>query len=136
MPLKQLFSKAELPPPKLFLIDGFGAILSAFLLGVVLVKYESVFGIPSSTLYFLATIPIFFAIYDFYCYRKGYFKSGLFLKGIAVLNIAYCFISIGFAIYHSRIITSLGRAYIAIEIVVVLILATIEYSAGQRVTKD
>ena len=51
-------------PKKLFLIDGLGAILSAFLLGYVLVKLERVFGIPSKTLYFLATLPMFFVIYD------------------------------------------------------------------------
>ncbi len=70
MPLKHLILKAKLNPKKLFLIDGFGTILSAFLLGVILVKFEIIFGIPISVLYILAIIPIFFAAYDFYCYRK------------------------------------------------------------------
>lgn len=57
-------------PKKLFLIDGLGAILSVFLLGFVLVKLERVVGIPSKTLYFLATMPVFFAIYDLYSIKK------------------------------------------------------------------
>ena len=60
MPLEQLITIAELNPKKLFLIDGFGAIISAFLLGVVLVKFEEKIGVPVSVLYLLATIPLFF----------------------------------------------------------------------------
>lgn len=76
--LKQLIGKIELEPKQLFLIDGLGAILSAILLGLVLVRFERIFGIPSSTLYFLAIIPIFFAIYDFLSYRKDNIKIGRF----------------------------------------------------------
>ena len=55
-------------PKKLFLLDGLGAILSAILLGVVLVNQQALFGIPKPTLYFLASLPCLFAVYDFYCY--------------------------------------------------------------------
>ncbi len=44
-------------PKKLFLLDGLGAILSAILLGVVLVNQQVLFGIPKPTLYFLAPAP-------------------------------------------------------------------------------
>ena len=135
MPLEHLITKAQLNPKKLFLIDGFGAILSAFLLGVVLVKYEIIFGIPSSSLYFLATIPIFFAAYDFFCYRKTHQKVGFFLKGIAVLNLIYCCISLGLLFYHLETITSLGWIYILIEIVIVLILAIVEFGVGRKIIK-
>ena len=113
MKFEDLITKAELNPKKLFLIDGFGAILSAFLLGVVLVKFEEIFGIPTSVLYFLATIPIFFVIYDVFCYQK-HLKIGLLLKGIAVLNILYCCISIGLISCHFSSITILGWTYIIV----------------------
>lgn len=122
-------------PKKLFLIDGFGAILSAFLLGVVLVKFEEIFGIPSSILYPLATIPIFYAAYDFYCYRKRHQKTGLLLKGIAFLNLIYCCISLGMVFYHFGTITNLGRIYILIEIIIVLFLAIIEFRTGRKIIK-
>ena len=136
MPLEYLITKAELNPKKLFLIDGFGAILSAFLLGIVLVKFEIIFGIPSSVLYPLATIPIFFAIYDFYCYRKGHQKVGLLLKGIAVLNLIYCFISLGLVSYQFETSTDLGWIYILIEITIVLTLAIIEFRVGRKIIKE
>ena len=132
MKFEDLITKAELNPKKLFLIDGFGALLSAFLLGVVLVKFEEIFGIPTSVLYFLATIPIFFVIYDVFCYQK-HLKIGLLLKGIAVLNILYCCISIGLISYHFSSITILGWTYIIVEIILVSFLAMIEFRVGKRI---
>ena len=136
MPLEYLITKAELNPKKLFLIDGFGAILSAFLLGIVLVKFEIIFGFPTSILYPLATIPIFFAFYDFYCYRKEHQKIGLLLKGIAVLNILYCFISLGLVYFQFGTITNFGWIYILIEITIVLILALIEFRVGKKIIEE
>jgi len=135
MLLKYLITKAELNPKKLFLIDGIGAILSSFLLGVVLVKFEAIFGIPSSALYFLATIPIFFAIYDFYCLQKRHQKTGIFLKVIAVLNLIYCCISLTLAFYHFGTITDLGWIYVCIEIIIVSLLALIELKTGRNIIK-
>jgi hypothetical protein len=132
MKFEDLITKAELNPKKLFLIDGFGAILSAFLLGVVLVKFEEIFGIPTYVLYFLATIPIFFVIYDVFCYQK-HLKIGLLLKGIAVLNILYCCVSIGLISYHFSSITILGWTYVIVEIILVSFLAMIEFRVGKRI---
>ena len=132
MKFEDLITKAELNPKKLFLIDGFGAILSAFLLGVVLVKFEEIFGIPTSVLYFLATIPIFFVIYDVFCYQK-HLKIGILLKGIAVLNILYCCVSIGLISYHFSSITILGWTYVIVEIILVSFLAMIEFRVGKRI---
>ena len=134
MKFEDLITKAELNPKKLFLIDGFGAILSAFLLGVVLVKFEEIFGIPTSVLYFLATIPIFFVIYDVFCYQK-HLKIGLLLKGIAVLNILYCCISIGLISCHFSSITILGWTYVIVEIILVSFLAMIEFRVGRKIIK-
>lgn len=116
-------------PKRLFLIDGFGALLSAFLLGVLLVRYESVFGIPQSTLYVLAIIPCFFALYDLLVYFLAK-QVGTFLKIIAVANIFYCTISIGTAIYHSRVITLYGWIYLILEVLVVFALANIEWKVS------
>ena len=132
MKFKDLVTKAQLNPKKLFLIDGFGAILSAFLFGVVFVKFEQIFGIPTSVLYFLATIPIFFVIYDIFCYQK-YPNIGLLLKGIAVLNILYCCISIGVIFYHFSTITIFGWVYIMVESILVSFLAMIEFRVGKRI---
>ena len=130
--LNQIIEKLYTNPRKIFLIDGLGAILSAFLLGVVLVELEIYFGIPVSALYVLASLPIFFAIYDFYCYRKANDNFGVFLKGIALMNSLYCCLSIGLVLYHHRALTYLGWIYILIEIIIVATLAFIELRAANR----
>ena len=115
---------------KLFLLDGFGAILSAILLGIVLVKLKAHFGIPVATLYFLAALPCFFAVYDFYCYFSIEKNLGKFLKGIAIVNLLYCCLSIGLALYHYQEILYLGWIYIVVEIIIVIVLSMIELRAA------
>jgi len=132
MLFKNIVTRFESNHKQLFLIDGLGALLSAFLLGVVLVKLERFFGIPANVLYLLAAIPCFFAVYDFYCYHKVNKNSGLYLKGIAIMNILYCCLSIGFAIYHYKSITYLGYIYIINEIIIVLTIAKIELKVASK----
>ena len=136
MPIEQLITKAKLNSKKLFLIDGFGAIISAFLLGVVLVKFQEKIGVPVSVLYLLATIPVFFAAYDFYCYQKKNLKTGILLKGIALLNLAYCCLSLGLVFYHFDTTTNLGCVYFIIEITIVLFLIIIEFRVGNKIIKS
>lgn len=127
----QVITNFHKHPKRLFLIDGIGAIFSAFLLGIVLVKLEGVFGIPVSVLYILATLPIFFAIYDFYSYQKEHHQFSSLLKGIATMNLLYCLLSIGFAFYHHQIITFWGWAYLISEISIVMVLAILELKVAK-----
>lgn len=128
--IDQLISWGNTDPRKLFLIDGLGAILSAFLLGVVLVEFEEYFGIPRPTLYILALLPCLFAGYDFFCYQKKNENVDSFLKGISFLNIGYCLLSIVLASYHYERVTYLGWGYILIEVLIVMTLAMIELKAA------
>jgi len=113
-------------------IDGLGAILSAFLLGIVLVRFEALFGIPKSTLYFLALLPCIFAIYDFYCFYLNDTTIKKSLKRIAIANLTYCGLSIGLAFYHIGTIKNLGWIYILIEVLIVVTLALIELRISRR----
>ena len=117
----KMLEKFTSNPTKLFIIDGLGAILSAFLLGYVLDKFENIFGIPSKTLYTLAAMPVFFAFYDLYCIRNKKDDLGHFMKGIAIMNLTYCCISILFAFYHLGTITIFGWSYLIIEILIIII---------------
>jgi hypothetical protein len=47
------------------LIDSLGALLSALILGLVLTRWESVFGMPKRVLYFLAAIAAVFLYRDY-----------------------------------------------------------------------
>lgn len=134
MNIKNLVEEIELNPKKLFLIDGSGAAVTAFMLGVVLVKFESFFGIPPSTLYLLAAIPILFVIYDLLCFYKGDQKLPALLKGIAIANLLYCCISIGFAFNHSREITMWGWLYIINEIIIIVTLVVYELKVANKLS--
>lgn len=120
-------------PKILFPIDGFGAVLSAIMLGVVFVEYEFLFGIPKSTLYFLASLPCIFAVYDFYCYFIIDNKIGRYLKIIAYFNLIYCCLSIGFSIYHIEKIETLAWVYIMIEVIIVSCLSIIELKVATKI---
>lgn len=120
-------------PEKLFLADGLGAILSAVLLGVVLVKLEPLFGIPRRTLYFLALFPCLFALYDFYFAIRTPRNIVVYLKGIAMMNGFYCLLSLGVSIYHFQELTILGWIYIGLEIAIVMTLASLEFKVAQAV---
>lgn len=130
---EQLMRRFSANPKHLFLLDGLGALVSAFLLGVVLVQFEGVFGIPRSTLYFLAIIPCFFAVFDIVSFRSSSSKHALCLRIIASLNIAYCIVSIGWAAFAGQTITILGWAYLLIEVAIVLMLALFELRVVKKI---
>lgn len=130
---KQFIEWGSKNPEKLFLMDGIGAILSACLLSMVLVKFNHIFGIPLGTLYFLAIFPYVFAIFDLYAFNKSHHKSFLLLlKWIAVMNVSYSCLSLGLAFYHYQELTFLGWLYIIGESMIILLLANTEYCVYKR----
>lgn len=134
--LENIVNKLSSNPKQLFLIDGLGALVSAFFLGVVLVQLESIFGIPKNTLYFLAFLPCLFAMYDFYCYLRVQENFSFFIKTIALINLMYCFISIGLAFYHYQKITYLGWGYVLVEILIVVFIAYAELTTAAKIKTE
>ncbi|MCH2046279.1 MAG: hypothetical protein MK212_19345 [Saprospiraceae bacterium] len=128
-----MLEKLQASPKNIFIIDALGALLSAFLLGVVLVYYQSYFGIPKTTLYILAIFPCFFALYDAFAYWKHKAQNiSQYIKGIALLNFLYCIISLMFAFYHLSLLTILGWLYIIPEMIIILVLASVEWRLAKR----
>lgn len=120
-------------PRSLFVIDGVGALISAFLLGVVLVQFESAIGMPVKALYILAALPVGFALYDAICYWRLKQNFGPFIKGIALINIGYCGLSVAFLSQHHESLTALGWVYFVGELLIVLFLSGVEWQVGKRV---
>lgn len=131
---KSAIIKFSLSPRKLFLIDGIGALISATFWVIILVRFETFFGIPRAALYLLASFPCFFAVYDFYCYSRIKNNIRIFLKIIAYSNFIYCCISIIVAIYHYQIISVWAWMYISLEIVIVLSLIIVELGTVKKLT--
>lgn len=116
----------KINPPKLFLIDSLGGLLSAFMLGFVLVKFESSVGMSRSILYFLSGIALVFSVYSFVCFLLKIKKWQIYLKIIAIANLLYCCLTLILLVYWYEKLTILGLIYFVIEIIIVVVLAIIE----------
>lgn len=127
LPLQTLITN----PKKLFLIDGIGAFLSAFFLGVVLVNLQKYIGLPKNILYVLAIIPVFFAVYSFSCYFFLKKNQNPFLKGIAIANLLYCCTTISLLIYFYQSLTILGLVYFILELLIVVAIIRLELKAAR-----
>lgn len=118
-------------PSRLYLLDGAGALLSAFMLGVVLVALQQIVGIPIWSLLLLAAIPCCFVVYDTYYYLKKSDK-GRPLRIISLLNLAYCCLSIALAVKHIETLTRWGWLYIIIECIIILLVARLEWLVARE----
>lgn len=127
-----LFQQLSANPRRIFLIDGAGAVLTAFLLCVVLASFESFFGMPARVLYMLGAVAVVFAVYSFscYCWLKRSHRS--FLAAIIFANLLYAVLSLGLVIYYFPQLSSWGLLYFAGEIIVILVLVSIEYRCLKR----
>jgi len=117
-------------PRRLFAIDGAGALLSAVLLGLVLPALQHLIGMPLRALYLLAAFPVFFALYDAWCYwrlQKGYAP---YLRQIGLANLLYCILSVGLLAYHLPLLQPVGIVYFTGELLIVLFLAILELRAA------
>ena len=124
--IQKLTNQLAAHPKRLFLIDGLGAFLTAFMLGVVLANFESSFGMPLKTLYFLTFLAGIFCFYSFCCYFFVSDNWRPFLKVIAVANTLYCCITLGLVFYYYQNLTLLGVVYFFGEIGVVMGLVVVE----------
>ncbi|MFN0201656.1 MAG: hypothetical protein ACKVTZ_09055 [Bacteroidia bacterium] len=124
-----------LAPKRLFLLDGLGALLSSFLLGVVLVMFQPKIGMPESALSFLALLAVCFCIYSLCCYFFVGTNWRTFLTIIAIANIIYTCLSIGFMCFFAQTLTLLGWVYFIGEVTVLAVIIKLELDAirvGQK----
>lgn len=130
--MNQWINHYKMRPHSLFLLDGFGALFSSFLLGVVLMNLVPIFGIPQNILCLLAIIPLFFAALDFWVYFSRPITMRKYLRTIAWLNIFYCCLSLALAVGHCEVISIYGWCYIISEIVLVTLLAVFEIKVSRQ----
>ncbi len=128
---KRFLEFGKLNPKILILIDGIGAITSAVFLGIILVRLETLVGVPKSTLYLLASFPCLFVMYDFYCYFKSKIKLKIYFTLIGITNLLYVSFSIGMAFYHFEQVEILGWVYLWIEIIIVSFLAIVQLQVAK-----
>ena len=122
-----MLTKITFPPKHLFLFDCLGALLSAFLLGVVLPSFQPIFGMPHKILYGLAALAGLFTIYSFWNYI--WFKENWqpYLRAIAIVNLLYCGLTAVLVIYFRHELTKWGLLYFLLEMLVIIVLVVIEF---------
>ena len=123
-----------LTPKKLFLIDGAGALTSAFFLGIILVHFNSLFGMPVPVLYILALLACVFAVYSLSCFFLLKRNWRTFLLPIAIINALYCCLTLALVIYFFSQLTTLGILYFVGEILIIIGLVSVEFSAYRKAT--
>ncbi len=114
-------------PWKLFLVDSFGALVTGFLTGTLLVKHVDFFGMPVKPLNVLSIIAFTFAIYSICCYFFLDKNWRPYLKFIAFANLLYCCLTITIVTYFYSSITTPGLIYFSAELIVIVCLARIEF---------
>ena len=131
-----ILDKITSNPKKLFLVDSLGAVLTAFFLGVILVRFEDSFGMPKTILYFLSSIACIYAIYSMCCYFILPNIWGPYLmKGIIIANLVYCCLTIVLVFYFYQKLTILGLSYFLLELLIISGLIIIERMAFSKLIK-
>ena len=130
--MPSLVQKTTSNSKQLFLVDGFGALVSAFFLGVVLVYFQEAIGMRLNILYFLAILPVFFAMYSFSCYFLLKKNHRTFIRVIAYANLLYCCLTLSLVVFYYESLTSLGLTYFFVEIIIVGIIIGIQFKASSK----
>jgi hypothetical protein len=123
-------------PKTIFLIDALGACLTAFLLAVVLARFETHFGMPRKVLYSLSLMACLLAIYSFICYFFSGKNLKIYLKIIALTNLVYCCITIGLVLFFWQQMTILGWGYFGGEVLVIGGLVWVEWGIDKIISKN
>lgn len=115
----------------IFLLDGAGAFLTAVFTGLVLPHFSQWIGLSKSILYYLAVIGSIYGAYSLGCYRFAVRNRPVMLFVIAWANLFYCLLAT-IIIVAVNGLTTLGRAYFAVEIIVILGLVVVEARVYQK----
>lgn len=124
--MKIIIDQFKLKPKILFLIDGLGALLTAFFLFVILRTFNEYFGMPQTTLTYLSLIAVIFCLYSITCFFLLSDNWKPFLRVISIANLLYCILTLGLVIYNYQSVTLLGITYFLAEIIVICGLVFVE----------
>jgi hypothetical protein len=125
--------RLNIKPKTLFLIDAVGAMLSAFMLGVVLAAFENEIGMLNGTLYKLSILAVLFSIYSWICYLRMPVNWQLFMKIIGIVNLVYCGLTVFLCLVHFQEITFLGLMYFPLEVLILVFLALLELKTSKGI---
>ena len=120
-------------PHFIFLIDGIGAGITALSLLLVLPNLPEVFTMPANILNYLGTIALVFATYSLCNFFLKLSKVKLLIRIIASANLVYCLFS---GLIVARLLSQLSMldvVYFLGEILIVCVLAIIEFRVSKSI---
>jgi hypothetical protein len=117
-------------PKWVFILDASGALLSALMLGLVLPAIQEWVGMPLRVLRLLSIIPVVYLIYDLLVYYRTRSNFRIFIRVIALLNLAYCILSVGLMLLHWTNLTTLGKLYFLGECLIIIVIASLEWKVA------
>jgi hypothetical protein len=117
---------------QLFLIDSIGALSTMLLLSLVVARFEEFFGMPRTVCLSLAIPAFIFFVYSLSCYFRIGSAWRPYLRAISIANFSYCIASLVLIVYFSNRLTFWGLVYFVGEIVIVAVLATVEFRVSHR----
>lgn len=124
--MRYIINQFTQKPKTLFLLDGIGAFITAFLLFAILRTFNEYVGLPEGTLTLLSVIAACFCVYSLGCFFLVKANWQQFLKAIIIANLLYCCVTLGLVVYNYSSVTMLGVTYFLVEIIVVCVLVSIE----------
>ena len=122
-------------PKTLFLIDSLGAIVTGFILFVIMRQLIEYIGMPKIVLTYLSFIAIFFCIYSTACFLFLKERWTPFIRLIGIANLLYCALTIGLLIKYYSLLTIIGTIYFLIEIVIICGLSYVELNVATEIKK-
>jgi hypothetical protein len=122
-------------PKILFLTDGLGALLTAFLLFVVLRNFNGYFGVSQKMLTWLSMIAAIFCFYSMICFVTLKGNWAPFIKAIGIANLMYC-ITTGLLLVYSPGLTVAGAIYFLAEIAIIGVLVYVEFQAANAIRQN
>lgn len=109
----------RLTPRRLFALDAAGALLTAALLGLVLVRFSEAFGVAERTFHLLAGFATAICIHSFVVALVDPPEWAARLRAVAVVNLAYAGVVLVVVGIGIDTITPLGAAWFVGEALVV-----------------
>lgn len=131
--MRDLCSYLARMPKTIFLIDGLGALLTAFLLFVVLRSFNEYFGISKEILNYLSAIAAGLCIYSTLCFLFLKANWTPFIRIIAFANLFYCIITVGLLMIYCSLITTAGITYFFVEMVIICGLSYAELNVAKEI---
>ena len=125
-----------LKPKQLFLIDGIGALVSAFFLGVILVMIEEYIGLSKEILYALTIPACIFSLYSFTCFLFLKNDWSKHLNYIAIANSLYALVTIALMLVHYKEMKTLGFVYFSGELIILFVLIWFEFKVSLKYARN